>query len=149
MNNVLAKAVAFKEASTEAFVDYSIDTVRNASLLCEHLKEKGLRVVSGKTENHLMLLDTRSVNLTGSEAEEKLNSVGIIVNKNAIPFDPQPPKITSGIRIGTPAITTRKISKDDLLQIGDLIYETLISADLNKSIIRDKVTLIMNKLPLP
>ena len=105
--------------------------------------------MSGKTENHLMLLDTRSVNLTGSEAEEKLNSVGIIVNKNAIPFDPQPPKITSGIRIGTPAITTRKISKDDLLQIGDLIYETLISADLNKSIIRDKVTLIMNKLPLP
>lgn len=149
MNNVLAKAVAFKEASTEEFVNYSKEIITNANLLCEHLKDKGIRVVSEKTENHLMLLDTRSVNLTGSEAEEKLNSVGIIVNKNAIPFDPQPPKITSGIRIGTPAITTRKISKDDLLQIGDLIYETLISSDVNKSSIKEKVTHIMNKLPLP
>jgi glycine hydroxymethyltransferase len=96
-----------------------------------------------------MLIDTRSVNLNGSEAEEKLNSVGIIVNKNAIPFDPKPPKITSGIRIGTPAITTRKISKNELLQIGDLIYETLTTSDKKSSTIKDQVNKIMHNLPLP
>ena len=114
MNNILAKAVAFKEASSDEFAQYSKDIINNAQILCEFFKEKKLRIVSDKTENHLMLIDTRSVNLSGAEAEEKLNSVGIIVNKNAIPFDPEPPKITSGIRIGTPGMTTRKISKNDL-----------------------------------
>jgi glycine hydroxymethyltransferase len=96
-----------------------------------------------------MLIDTRSVNLSGAEAEEKLNSVGIIVNKNAIPFDPEPPKITSGIRIGTPAITTRKISKNDLLSVGELIYETLTTDIEKNSNIKKQVHEIMNKLPLP
>jgi glycine hydroxymethyltransferase len=149
MNNVLAKAVAFKEASTNEFIQYSKDIVSNAKLLCEFFKDKNLRIVSNQTDNHLMLIDTRSVNLNGSEAEEKLNSVGIIVNKNAIPFDPEPPKITSGIRIGTPAITTRKISKNELLQIGDLIYETLTTSDKKSSTIKDQVNKIMHNLPLP
>jgi len=149
MNNVLAKAVAFKEASSNEFIQYSKDIIKNAKVLCEFFKEKNLRIVSDKTENHLMLIDTRSVNLSGAEAEEKLNSVGIIVNKNAIPFDPEPPKITSGIRIGTPAITTRKISKNDLLTVGELIYETLTSNTDKNSVIKKEVHKIMNKLPLP
>jgi len=149
MNNVLAKAVAFKEASSDEFIQYSKDIINNAKLLCEFFKAKKLRIVSGETDNHLMLIDTRSVNLSGAEAEEKLNSVGIIVNKNAIPFDPEPPKITSGIRIGTPAITTRKISKNDLLNVGELIYETLTSKSDKKSYIKEQVSKIMNKLPLP
>jgi len=149
MNNVLAKAVAFKEASSDEFIQYSKDIINNAKLLCEFFKAKKLRIVSGETDNHLMLIDTRSVNLSGAEAEEKLNSVGIIVNKNAIPFDPEPPKITSGIRIGTPAITTRKISKNDLLSVGELIYETLTSKSDKKSSIKEQVSKIMNKLPLP
>ena len=149
MNNVLAKAVAFKEASSDEFIQYSKDIINNAKLLCEFFKAKKLRIVSGETDNHLMLVDTRSVNLSGAEAEEKLNSVGIIVNKNAIPFDPEPPKITSGIRIGTPAITTRKISKNDLLSVGELIYETLTSKSDKKSSIKEQVSKIMNKLPLP
>lgn len=149
MNNVLAKAVAFKEASTNDFIQYSKDIVSNAKLLCEFFKDKNLRIVSNQTDNHLMLIDTRSVNLNGSEAEEKLNSVGIIVNKNAIPFDPEPPRITSGIRIGTPAITTRKISKNELLQIGDLIYETLTTSEKKSSTIKDQVNKIMHNLPLP
>ncbi len=149
MNNVLAKAVAFKEASTDEFIQYSKDIISNAKLLCDFFKKKNLRIVSDQTDNHLMLIDTRSVNLNGAEAEEKLNSVGIIVNKNAIPFDPEPPKITSGIRIGTPAITTRGISQNDLLEIGDLIYETLTTSDKNSSTIKDQVSKIMHKLPLP
>ncbi|MEC7838138.1 MAG: serine hydroxymethyltransferase [Chloroflexota bacterium] len=149
MNNILAKAVAFKEASSNEFVQYSKDIINNAQILCEFFKEKKLRIVSDKTENHLMLIDTRSVNLSGAEAEEKLNSVGIIVNKNAIPFDPEPPKITSGIRIGTPAITTRKISKNDLLSVGELIYETLTTDIEKNSNIKKQVHEIMNKLPLP
>ena len=149
MNNILAKAVAFKEASSNEFVQYSKDIINNAQILCEFFKEKKLRIVSDKTENHLMLIDTRSVNLSGAEAEEKLNSVGIIVNKNAIPFDPEPPKITSGIRIGTPAITTRKISKNDLLSVGELIYETLTTETEKNSNIKKQVHEIMNKLPLP
>ena len=149
MNNVLAKAVAFKEASTDEFIQYSKDIISNAKLLCDFFKQKNLRIVSDQTDNHLMLIDTRSVNLNGAEAEEKLNSVGIIVNKNAIPFDPEPPKITSGIRIGTPAITTRGISQNDLLEIGDLIYETLTTSDKNSSTIKDQVSKIMHKLPLP
>ncbi len=149
MNNILAKAVAFKEASSNEFVQYSKDIINNAQILCEFFKEKKLRIVSDKTENHLMLIDTRSVNLSGAEAEEKLNSVGIIVNKNAIPFDPEPPKITSGIRIGTPAITTRKISKNDLLSVGELIYETLTTDIEKNSNIIKQVHEIMNKLPLP
>ncbi len=149
MNNILAKAVAFKEASSDEFAQYSKDIINNAQILCEFFKEKKLRIVSDKTENHLMLIDTRSVNLSGAEAEEKLNSVGIIVNKNAIPFDPEPPKITSGIRIGTPAITTRKISKNDLLSVGELIYETLTTDIEKNSNIKKQVHEIMNKLPLP
>ena len=123
--------------------------INNAKILSELFIDEGLRVVSGGTDNHLMLIDTRSIGTTGDIAEKKLNSVGIVVNKNAIPYDPLPPKITSGIRIGTPAITTRKISTNDLLQIGNLIVDTLKKPDKDLSVISEEVKKIMNKLPLP
>ncbi|MDG2101808.1 MAG: serine hydroxymethyltransferase [Dehalococcoidia bacterium] len=149
MNTILAKAIAFEEASTKEFINYSKQIINNAKDLSELFISQGLRVISGGTDNHLMLIDTRSIGITGDVAEKKLNSVGIVVNKNAIPYDPLPPKITSGIRIGTPAITTRKISKNDLLEIGNLIVETLKKSDKNLSKISQEVKKIMNKLPLP
>jgi glycine hydroxymethyltransferase len=149
MNTILAKAIAFEEASTNEFKNYSKQIINNAKILSDLFISQGLRVVSGGTDNHLMLIDTRSIGITGDVAEKKLNSVGIVVNKNAIPYDPLPPKITSGIRIGTPAITTRKISNNDLLQIGSLIVETLKNPEKKLSIISDEVKKIMNKLPLP
>ena len=149
MNTILAKAIAFEEASSNEFKNYSKQIIINAKNLADLFISQGLRVVSGGTDNHLMLIDTRSIGITGDIAEKKLNSVGIVVNKNAIPYDPLPPKITSGIRIGTPAITTRKISNNDLLQIGNLIVETLKKPEKKLSIISDEVKKIMNKLPLP
>ena len=149
MNTILAKAIAFEEASSNEFKNYSKQIIINAKILADLFISQGLRVVSGGTDNHLMLIDTRSIGITGDIAEKKLNSVGIVVNKNAIPYDPLPPKITSGIRIGTPAITTRKISNNDLLQIGNLIVETLKKPEKKLSIISDEVKKIMNKLPLP
>ena len=149
MNTILAKAVAFKEALSNDFKNYSTNIISNSKLLAKVFQEGGLRIVSGGTDNHLMLLDLRNIKINGSEAEEKLNSVGIIVNKNAIPFDPLPPNITSGIRVGTPAITTRRINEEDLSTIGDLIVQTLKTPTKKLSVIKSKVTRIMQELPLP
>jgi len=149
MNTILAKAVAFKEALSNDFKNYSANIISNSKLLAKVFQEGGLRIVSGGTDNHLMLLDLRNIKINGSEAEEKLNSVGIIVNKNAIPFDPLPPNITSGIRVGTPAITTRRINEEDLSTIGDLIVQTLKTPTKKSSVIKSKVTRIMQELPLP
>jgi glycine hydroxymethyltransferase len=149
MNTILAKAVAFKEALSNDFKNYSTNIISNSKLLAKVFQEGGLRIVSGGTDNHLMLLDLRNIKINGSEAEEKLNSVGIIVNKNAIPFDPLPPNITSGIRVGTPAITTRRINEEDLSTIGDLIVQTLKTPTKKLSVIKSKVTRIMQDLPLP
>ena len=149
MNTILAKAVAFKEALSNDFKNYSKNIISNSKLLAKVFQEGGLRIVSGGTDNHLMLLDLRNIKINGSEAEEKLNSVGIIVNKNAIPFDPLPPNITSGIRVGTPAITTRRINEEDLSTIGDLIVQTLKTPTKKLSVIKSKVTRIMQELPLP
>ena len=149
MNTILAKAVAFKEALSNDFKNYSTNIISNSKLLAKIFQEGGLRIVSGGTDNHLMLLDLRNIKINGSEAEEKLNSVGIVVNKNAIPFDPLPPNITSGIRVGTPAITTRRINEEDLSTIGDLIIQTLKTPSHKLSAIKSKVSKIMQKLPLP
>ena len=149
MNTILAKAVAFKEALSNDFKNYSTNIISNSKLLAKIFQEGGLRIVSGGTDNHLMLLDLRNIKINGSEAEEKLNSVGIVVNKNAIPFDPLPPNITSGIRVGTPAITTRRINEEDLSTIGDLIIQTLKTPTNKLSVIKSKVSKIMQNLPLP
>ena len=125
MHVIAAKAVAFKEAQNPEFADYQMNVVKNAKAMAERLIEKGLTLVSDGTDNHMMLVDLRNLNITGKEAENVLGQAGITVNKNAIPFDPQSPLITSGIRIGTPAVTTRGMREPEMSIIADLIVEAL------------------------
>ena len=126
-NQIAAKAVCFKEALTEEFQQYSQQIVNNAIALSDSFKEQGLRVVSGGTTNHIVLVDTRSVDddLTGKEAGILLNSIGITLNRNAIPFDPRSPFITSGIRMGTPGVTTCGMKEEELRKVGFFITEIL------------------------
>ena len=126
-NQIAAKAVCFKEALTKEYQDYSHQILNNAKALASSFQEQGLRVVSGGTENHLVLVDTRSVDeeLTGKEAGILLNEKGITLNRNSIPFDPRSPFVTSGIRMGTPAVTTCGMKGDELTQVGFLISEIL------------------------
>ncbi len=126
---IAAKAVAFKEAMRPEFVEYQKRIVENAKTLAETLKSEGLRLVSGGTDNHLMLVDTKSVGMTGKVAEELLAEVNITVNKNTIPYDPEKPTVTSGIRIGVPAITTRGMGKDEMVKIGRIIASVLKNPD--------------------
>lgn len=125
MHSIAAKAVAFAEALTDSFRDYSYQTVANAKVLAQTLSDEGMRIVSGGTDNHLALVDLRSLGLTGKVAEERLDSVGITVNKNAIPYDPEKPFIASGIRVGTPAITSCGMKEDETRTVGELIARTL------------------------
>jgi glycine hydroxymethyltransferase len=125
MHVIAAKAVCFKEALTSDFVDYQRGIVENAQALASSLVEKGLRLVSGGTDNHLMLVDVRPKKLNGSEAEAILESINITVNKNGIPFDPEKPTVTSGIRIGTPALTSRGMKREDMQEIGNIIAMAL------------------------
>lgn len=121
MHIIAAKAVAFGEALQPEFKQYAQNVVKNAKVLSEELVSKGINIVSGGTDNHLMLIDTRSLNITGKAAEHVLDEVGITVNKNAIPFDPTSPFITSGIRIGTPAATARGMNEDAMKVIAEVI----------------------------
>ncbi len=124
---IAAKAVAFKEDSDPSFKEYSAQVVRNAKIMAETFASKGVRVVTGGTDNHLMLLDVTSVGLTGKEAEELLAEVGIVVNKNAIPFDKLPPRVASGIRIGTPSITTRGLREEECKLLAENMSELFIT----------------------
>jgi len=121
MHVIAAKAVCFKEAQLEEFKQYQHNIINNAAVLASSLVENGLRLVSGGTDNHLMLVDVRTKNLTGKEAESILESVNITVNKNTIPFDPETPFVTSGIRLGTPALTSRGMDAEDMKQVGKAI----------------------------
>ena len=125
MHVIAAKAVCFKEAMTDEFKKYAEQIVKNAKALAETLMEEGLRLVSGGTDNHLMLVDLRPFGITGDIAEKTLEKANITVNKNTIPFDPQKPTITSGIRIGTPAVTTRGMKEPEMRRIGKLIANVL------------------------
>jgi glycine hydroxymethyltransferase len=125
MHSIAAKAVAFAEALSDEFKDYAAQVVANARALAETLTDEGLRIVSGGTDNHLMLVDLRPVSLTGKEAEARLDAVGITVNKNAIPYDPEKPFVASGIRVGTPAITTCGMKESEASQVAGLIARTL------------------------
>ncbi|EJW18475.1 serine hydroxymethyltransferase [Paenibacillus alvei] len=125
MHVIASKAVALGEALQPSFKQYAEQVIKNAQVLASTLVEEGLTIVSGGTDNHLMLIDTRNINITGKDAEKVLDSVGITVNKNAIPFDPTSPFITSGIRIGTPAATSRGMDEAAMRVIGQVIAMTL------------------------
>ncbi|WP_138753765.1 serine hydroxymethyltransferase [Paenibacillus sinopodophylli] len=129
MHIIAAKAVAFGEALKPEFKQYATQVVKNAKVLSEELVAKGFNIVSGGTDNHLMLLDTRSLNITGKVAEHVLDEVGITVNKNAIPFDPTSPFVTSGIRIGTPAATARGMEESAMKVIAEVIALVLNSPE--------------------
>ncbi|MEW6144763.1 MAG: serine hydroxymethyltransferase [Thermodesulfobacteriota bacterium] len=150
MHVIAAKAVAFKEALEPGFKDYQKQIVRNSKKLGECLTEMGLRLVSGGTDTHLVLVDLRETELTGKIAEETLESAGITVNKNAIPFDPRPPAVTSGIRIGTPAVTTRGMKEKEIEIIADFIKEALNNPGNEKvlSRIRDDVRGLCSQFPV-
>ena len=125
MHVIASKAVAFGEALEPSFKEHAEKVVKNAKVLAETLISEGLNIVSGGTDNHLMLVDTRNLDISGKDAEKVLDSIGITVNKNAIPFDPTSPFVTSGIRIGTPAVTSRGMDEEAMVQIGKIIALTL------------------------
>lgn len=148
MHVIAAKGVALGEALKPAFKTYQQNIVKNAKALADELIKCGFDLVSGGTDNHLMLVDLRSVNLTGKEMEHRLDEVYITVNKNAIPFDPQKPFVTSGIRIGTPAATTRGFDETDFREIAKLIYMTATQYPEKADDIRAAVTALCDKHPL-
>ena len=125
MHVIAGKAVAFGEALRPEFADYAASVVRNAQVLAETLMKGGLDIVTGGTDTHLMLVDLRPKGVTGKDAEAALGRAHITCNKNGIPFDPQPPTVTSGIRLGTPAGTTRGFGEAEFVQVGEMIVEVL------------------------
>jgi glycine hydroxymethyltransferase len=125
MHIIAAKAVAFREALKNSFKDYSRRIIENSKALCQYMKNEGFRIISGGTDNHLFLIDLTDKGLTGFDAVRILTSVGITVNRNVIPFDKQPPLITSGIRIGTPAVTTQGMGEAEMYKIGELISSAI------------------------
>ncbi|MBW1708499.1 MAG: serine hydroxymethyltransferase [Deltaproteobacteria bacterium] len=150
MHTIAAKAVAFKEALSPGFTEYQKQVINNASRLAAALEERGFRLVSGGTDTHLILVDLIQKKITGKDAVMALEKAGITTNKNAIPFDPLPPKVTSGLRIGTPAITTRGMKEAEMDLIADLITQVLDSLEDNKNIddVRKKVIELCARFPL-
>lgn len=148
MHIIAAKAVCFGEALRPEFKAYQKTVVDNAQALAKSLGEKGFDMVSGGTDNHLILLDLRNFNITGKELEKRLDEVFITVNKNAIPNDPQSPFITSGIRIGTPAVTSRGLQPSDMAVIADCIYKTATDFENTADSVRTAVNALCAKYPL-
>ena len=150
MHIIAAKAVAFKEALTSEFVDYQKQILTNAKALAKRLSDKGFRLVSGGTDTHLMLVDLTETGLTGKQAEQALDKAGITVNKNTIPFETKSPFVTSGIRIGTPAVTTRGMKEKEMDVIGDFITEVLenIDSEETQKKVKKSVRELCEKFPL-
>ena len=148
MHVIAAKAVCFKEALEPEFKSYQEQVVKNAKVLAEELKKYGFKLLSDGTDNHLILIDLRNKGITGKELEVRLDEVGITVNKNAIPFDPEKPSVTSGIRIGTPAVTTRGFKEGEMKKIANLINETVENYEINKEKIKEEVNNICREYPL-
>lgn len=150
MHIIAAKAVAFNEALQPSFKDYAKQVIENAATLGETLKNEGAALVSGGTDNHIVLLDLRPWNLTGKEAEKLLEDAGITVNKNTIPYDPEKPFVTSGIRMGTAALTTRGMKREEMVKIGEVIA-TVLKSKGNKDVLqkaRDTTKEICDVYPL-
>jgi len=150
MHAIAAKAVAFKEAMTPEFAQYQQQVVANARALGESLSTRGYRLVAGGTDTHLLLVDLRSRDVTGKQAEEALESAGIAVNRTTIPFDERGPRVTSGIRIGTPAVTTRGMKESDMEEIADLIDRVLSECGDERAqrSVREKVKELCERFPL-
>ncbi|HHV59977.1 MAG TPA: serine hydroxymethyltransferase [Clostridiaceae bacterium] len=148
MHIIAAKAVCFKEALTEEFKAYQNQIVKNAKALAEGLISKGFNLVSGGTDNHLMLVDLTNKDITGKKAQTRLDSVNITANKNAIPFDTESPFTTSGLRLGTPAVTSRGMKEDDMKEIAELISLTLTDYKNSKQSVIERVKILCDKYPL-
>ncbi len=150
-HTIAAKAVAYKEALSDDFKEYARNIVRNAAALAEALSASGMRIVSGGTDNHLMLVDMRGAGVTGAEAETKMRTVGIVANKNMIPFDPNPPRVTSGVRVGVPAVTSRGMSPQDMETVAELIVESLHVEDGSgqQRTLAEKVKEFASSFPVP
>jgi glycine hydroxymethyltransferase len=147
---IAAKAISFQEALSDEYLEYIVQVARNAKVMADAFVSKGYKIISGGTDNHLMLIDLRSKNLTGKQAEEALIQADITINKNMVPFDTQSPMITSGMRIGTPAITTRGLKDKDVAKVVDLIDEALQKPGDEKHLkaVKRKVNRFMEKFPL-
>jgi glycine hydroxymethyltransferase len=147
---IAAKAVAFQEALSEEYMTYIVQVAKNAKAMADAFVAKGYKVISNGTDNHLMLIDLRSKNLTGKLAEESLIKADITINKNIVPFDTQSPFVTSGMRIGSPAITTRGLKEKDVIKVVDLIDEVLQAPEdaTNLKAVKRKVHSLMKKFPL-
>jgi glycine hydroxymethyltransferase len=150
MHVIAAKAVAFKEALSPGFKSYQQQVVKNAQVVAETLTERGLRIVSGRTQSHLMLVDLRSKGITGKEAEAVLGSAHMTINKNAIPNDPERPMVTSGVRIGTPAMTTRGFKEEEARATANLIADVLENPrdEANLATVRAKVQALTERFPV-
>ena len=150
MHVIAAKAVAFKEALSPEFKEYAQQIIKNASALAKTLTEKGFRIVSGGTDNHLMLVDLTNKNITGKVAQNVLDEVGITANKNTIPFEKLSPFVTSGIRLGSPALTTRGFKEEDMVEVGNIIALALDNPEdeAAKAQARERVAALCKKYPL-
>ncbi len=150
MHQIAGKAVCFKEAMKPEFEEYAEQIKKNTKALAEGLREHDLRMVSGGTDNHLVLVDLRDEEVTGKEAEEALEDADIVVNKNSVPHDPKPPQVTSGIRIGTPALTTRGMEENELEEIGRMIGEVVKNPEeeVLKDEVGERVSELLEEFPL-
>lgn len=150
MHVIAAKAVAFKEALSDDFKEYAKKIIENAKVLGEELSKEGLRIVSGGTDNHLLLIDVTTLGLTGKVAEEVLDEVGVTTNKNTIPFDKEKPFVTSGLRIGTPAVTTRGFGTEEMKELAQIIATTLKNHEDQAVLeeVKERVQKLTQKFPL-
>jgi len=150
MHVIAAKAVAFGEALRPEYKIYIEKVIENAKVLAETFMQRGMRVVSGGTDNHIVLLDVGKKSLTGNVVADELHAIGITANKNTIPFDPHPPMITSGIRFGSPALTTRGLGKDEFKKIGNIICDLIenINDETIKSKLKKEVEEITTQFPM-
>jgi glycine hydroxymethyltransferase len=150
MHIIAAKAIAFGEALTDEFFHYQMQVQKNAKAMAKAFMDRGYNLISGGTDNHMMLIDLRNKNITGKEAENALVKAEITVNKNMVPFDDKSPFVTSGIRIGTAAITTRGLKEQDMAAIVDLIDEVLMNPESEETLssVRNRVNVMMKNFPL-
>ena len=148
MHTIAAKAVAFKEALSPAFGEYQRQVVKNAAAMAKRFTENGVRLVSGGTDNHLMLVDLRKENITGKELEALLDKAHITANKNTIPFETTSPFITSGVRIGTPSITSRGMKEKEAIEIADLVTEVIRKKEEAIDSVSEKVGALCKNFPI-